>query len=186
MEIPRGDSRVACEEQAEKLIKNAQIKSWPVRVDQIAKQRGIRIRYVPLDDELSGMCFYKKGIAFVGVNALHALNRQRFTIAHEIGHIILHRHELQNNSAHVDKTITMLRRDGATARGTVKIEIQANQFAAALLMPKTLIHEYMNYQDLDYGVIQDEDAINEMAKAFVVSSTAMAIRIGNLSNSYLP
>lgn len=172
--------RATCERQAEKIIENAQITSWPVSVDHLAKERGIKVRYVPLDDELSGMCFYKNGVAFVGVNALHALNRQRFTIAHEIGHIILHQDELQNDRAHVDKTITILRRDGATAQGTVKIEIQANQFAAALLMPQALIRKYMNNQHLDYGVIQDEDAIEEMAKAFVVSSTAMAFRIGNL------
>lgn len=171
--------RRACERQAEKIIEDAEIASWPVRVDRLAKERGIKIRYVPLDDELSGICFYKEGIAFVGVNVRHAPNRQRFTIAHEIGHIMLHQDELRD-SAHVDKTITMLRRDGDSAQGNVKIEIQANQFAAALLMPESLIRKYMDHKNLNYGVIQDEDAIEDMAKAFMVSSTAMAFRIGHI------
>ena len=140
---PRKLDRAACEKQAEKLIEEANIARWPVRVDRLAKERGIKIRYEPLDDELSGMCFYKDAVAFVGVNARHAPNRQRFTIAHEIGHILLHQDVLQKG-AHVDKTITMLRRDGESAQGSVLIEIQANQFAAALLMPEFLIRKYMD------------------------------------------
>ena len=115
----------------------------------------------------------------VCVNAWHSQNRQRFTIAHEIGHIILHNEELKGGAL-VDKTITMLRRDARSASGVHRIEVEANQFAAALLMPRGFIDEYMEEHGLDYGVINDEDAIEDMARAFQVSSMAMAIRLGNI------
>ena len=171
--------RQSCEQQAERILKAANIDSWPVRVDRLAKEEGIKIRYEPLDDELSGMCFYKDGVPIIGVNSRHAPNRQRFTIAHEFGHIIMHADILQNG-AHVDKTITMLRRDPDSAQGVLEIEIQANQFAAAILMPDFLIRKYMDENNLDYGLLQDEDVIEEMAKAFKVSSTALAIRMGTI------
>ena len=59
---------------------------YPVRIERIAKVHGIRIRYEPLDDELSGMIFFKDNQAVIGVNAHHNPNRQRYTIAHELGH----------------------------------------------------------------------------------------------------
>ena len=36
----------------------------------------------------------------------------------------------------------------------------------------------MEENNLDYGLLQDEDVIEEMAKVFKVSSTALAIRMG--------
>lgn len=175
----RAMDRQSCELEAEKLLRAANIDSWPVRVDRLAKEQGIKVRYEPLDDELSGMCFFKDGVPVVGVNARHAPNRQRFTIAHEFGHIVMHADILQNG-AHVDKTITMLRRDPDSAQGVVEIEIQANQFAAAILMPDYLIRKYIEQNNLDYGHLQDEDVIGDMAKAFKVSSTALAIRMGTI------
>ena len=171
--------RQSCEQQAERILKAANIDSWPIRVDRLAKEEGIKIRYEPLDDELSGMCFYKDGVPIIGVNSRHAPNRQRFTVAHEFGHITMHA-DILKNGAHVDKTITMLRRDPDSAQGVLEIEIQANQFAAAILMPDFLIRKYMEENNLDYGLLQDEDVIEEMAKAFKVSSTALAIRMGTI------
>lgn len=59
------------------------------------------------------------------INSLHHPHRQRFTIAHEIGHRVKHTREL---SSFEDKTFF---RNGDSNL----IEIQANKFAAELLMP---------------------------------------------------
>ena len=171
--------RKTCEARAVSLLKEAGVESAPVRVDRIAKSLGIKVRYEPLDDELSGMIFLKNGIAVIGVNSRHSANRQRFTIAHEIGHYTLHSDILQKG-AHVDKVITMLKRDPEAARGVVGIEVEANQFAAELLMPKRIIVSYMKENDLEYGAMPDEDAIEAMSRKFKVSSTAMAYRLGSI------
>lgn len=171
--------RKSCENQAAKILSDAGVDKAPVRVDRIAKSHGIKVRYEPLDDELSGMIFLKDNLAVIGVNSRHSANRQRFTIAHELGHFFLHRDVLEKG-AHVDKLITMLKRDPDAARGVVGIEIEANQFAAGLLMPKRLIMSYMDERGIDYGTVPDDDAIEEMALTFKVSATAMAFRMGTL------
>lgn len=168
-----------CEQAAQQVLDREKIDQWPVRIDRIAKRNGIKIQYSPLDDELSGMAFYKDGVAVVGVNARHHVRRQRFTIAHELGHIELH-DDVLRKGMHVDKVITMLNRDTRSTTGTISIEIEANQFAAELLMPRDLVLRYMDERGLDYGMVPDDDAIDAMARAFNVSTTAMTYRIAKI------
>lgn len=125
------------------------------------------------------MVFYKDDAPVIGVNSKHHVRRQRFTIAHELGHLQLH-DDVLRKGMHVDKVITMLNRDTQSATGSVSIEIEANQFAAELLMPRGLVIQYMDENDLDYGSVPDEQAIDSMANAFNVSSTAMTYRVAKI------
>lgn len=143
----------------------------PTAVEKIARDCGIRVEKLPLDDELSGMSFVKDGAAVIVVNMSHHPNRQRFTIAHELGHHILHKDYLINN-VHVDKAV--LRRDGVSSRGTESKEVEANAFAAELLMPLSQVEPY---RDVD---INDEGQLIEVARKFKVSTSAIAIRISNI------
>jgi Zn-dependent peptidase ImmA (M78 family) len=149
--------------------------SLPVPVERIAKQLGIQVRFSPLDQELSGMIFIKDGVPIVGVNSIHHPNRQRFTIAHEIGHYILHR-ELLTSEVHVDKQFPALMRDENSATGTESIEIQANRFASCLLMPQVLLDQALKGRHFD---IDDPRPLEELAKRFRVSKQALDYRIGN-------
>lgn len=171
--------RKSCESRAVSVLNEAGVTKHPVRVDRIAKSHQIKIRYEPLEDELSGMIFFKGDIPVIGVNARHNANRQRFTIAHELGHFFLHSDVLRRG-AHVDKVVTILNRDSEAARGVSNIEIEANQFAAELLMPKFLIAAFLGKNGLDIRMMPDDDIIAEMAKAFRVSMTAIAIRLGTI------
>src|ERR1700691_4612477 len=126
--------RESVEARASKLLANLGIEEIPVPVEKIAKSLGARVRFSPLDDELSGFVFIKDGVPIIGVNSLHHPNRQRFTIAHEIAHLQLHRDWI-TTTVHVDKDFPALMRDANSATGTEKKEIEANQFASALLMP---------------------------------------------------
>ena len=171
--------RRSCEVHAKEILRSAEVRRHPVRVDRIAKAQGIKIRYEPLDDELSGMIFIKDNQAVIGVNAHHSPNRQRFTIAHELGHYFLHA-DILRQGAHVDTVVTMLQRDQGTALGTMNIEIEANQFAAELLMPRHLIDDYLNAEGLGSTAKSDDAVIEYIAKAFKVSTTAMAIRLATI------
>lgn len=176
--LARLDKR-ACEARASEVLLNSEIRRHPVKVDRIAKRHGIKIRYEPLDEQLSGMIFLKDNQAVIGVNAHHRPNRQRFTIAHELGHFFLHSDILQQG-AHVDTMITMLKRDQAAALGTVNIEVEANQFAAELLMPKKLIREYLSREGIAQSAAADDLVVETLAKAFRVSVAAMAIRLTSI------
>ena len=100
--------------QALQLIEQHGIKTAPVPIERIARALGVKVQYAPFDGELSGMAFIKDGVPIIGVNSLHHPNRQRFTLAHELAHIQLHRDQLEN-AVHVDKG--SLRRDLLSAAG---------------------------------------------------------------------
>ena len=68
----------------------------PVDVDSVAQSYGIEIRKDDVSDKLSGFLVRstKGGNPIIGVNCKHHPNRQRFTIAHELGHYLLHEGEV--------------------------------------------------------------------------------------------
>ena len=175
--------RIGPEELARNLRTELKLVQVPVPVERIAKALGAEIRFSPLDDELSGMIFVKSGVPVIGVNAMHHPNRQRFTIAHEIGHLKMHR-SLIETKVHVDKafsTFSGLRRDGHSASGNDSIEIAANQFAAELLIPERELIEMVGRQVID---IDDDGPVEELARRFKVSRKAMEYRLLRIAHRH--
>lgn len=153
------------------------IKTIPVPVEKIAKALGAIVRFSPLDEELSGMVYIKDGVPVIGVNSLHHPNRQRFTIAHEIGHLVMHR-DVISEEVHVDKQFRVLMRNSGSATGLEEIEVQANQFAAELLIPSSMFDPTKISSDID-----DESPLDELAKKFRVSKQMLEYRIRGLSQT---
>ena len=91
------------------------------------------------------------------------------------GHLELHR-DMITSSVHVDKNFPVLMRDTKAATGIELVEIQANQFAAELLMPQAKLDEALASKPFD---IDDDDPIEELAKKFKVSKQALEYRIRN-------
>ena len=162
--------------QVHHLLEKHDITTVPVPVERLARLLGARLRFSPLDEELSGMIYIKGVTPIIGVNSHHHPNRQRFTIAHEIGHLLLHRDQIIDQ-VHIDKRFPVLMRDSNSATGTDLMEIEANQFAAELLMPASLLSEMLNKQGFD---IDDEEPLQRLAKTFRVSRQALEFRIRNL------
>ena len=160
-------------EHVEALLQQHKVTAPPVPVDRIAKALGIQLRFSPLDDELSGMIYIRKDGPIIGINSLHHPNRQRFTLAHECGHFLLHKAKI-TEAVHVDKSFPMLMR---STTGIDEMEIEANFFAAELLIPDAFIRELVKNDPID---IDAEAAIDALAKRFKVSQAAMRLRLGNL------
>ncbi len=110
------------QERTKALLQENNITSAPVPVERIAKALDAQLRYSPLDEELSGMIYVKDGTPIIGVNALHHPNRQRFTMAHAIGHLVLHRTEI-TKEIHVDKGFPILMRYTVSSTGVEEMEI---------------------------------------------------------------
>ena len=161
---------------AQLLLDDLRVTAPPIPVERIAQSLNAQLRYSPLDDELSGMVYVKEGTPIIGVNALHHPNRQRFTIAHECGHLILHKAQI-SKEVHVDKDFPMLMRDSVSAAGVNEMEIEANFFAAELLMPEALLTTALGNEPFD---IDDENAVSALARNFKVSPSAIRFRLGNL------
>ena len=152
----------------------------PIRVDSLAKSLRIEIKYERFDEDLSGVLVKEATRAVIGVNSSHAITRQRFTIAHELGHLVLG-HE---GEVFVDKTLRnqamVIRRDGKSSLGIDEDEVQANRFAAELLMPKDLIAAQAAKTLGKKSKLTPDELVQELARTFQVSQQAMEYRLTNL------
>jgi Zn-dependent peptidase ImmA (M78 family) len=148
----------------------------PVPIEAVARKLRLTVKAAPLGSDLSGILIVERGHGAIGYNVDHAVVRQRFTIAHEIAHFLLHVERGQESQVFVDRYVVH-RRDGLAAAGTDKQEVEANRFGAALLMPKRLVLEQISRRNLD---LDDEEAVFSLASRFQVSSAAMTNRLNTL------
>ena len=132
-----------------------------------------------MEDSMSGFFVIKNGKKTIVVNNSHHENRKRFTIAHELGHAILHAKD-KEDSLFIDKK-QVYNRNLKSAEGTNIQEIEANRFAACLLMPsETILEHIKNEGEFFYDFSDDESSINYLAKKFDVSKVAMTHRLSSL------
>jgi Zn-dependent peptidase ImmA (M78 family) len=115
-----------------------------------------------LPDHVAG-ALWRNGVgAIVWVNAVHSVERQRFTIAHELGHVGCRHADIT-----VDTTATI---SGHTHEPR---EVQANAFAAELLAPRAGVKALV---ERDPGL---EDLVR-LAAHFGISTVAALYRCSTL------
>jgi len=158
---------------ATELLERAAVASTPVPVDRVAAAVGASIRFEAFDGQMSGMVLRSTdGTAVIGINSNHSAVRRRFSIAHEIGHLVLH----EEDALHVDAWTPFAYRTDTSSLGTDPREIEANQFAAELLMPEQLVRaDVQGFADLSV-----EDVVERMAERYEVSAQAMTLRLHRL------
>jgi Zn-dependent peptidase ImmA (M78 family) len=136
-------------------------------VDVVAAARDLDINVYTqhLSDSISGILRRDKrlggpSVFVILVNSGHHPNRQRFTVAHELGHFMLHRSRAEAEGGIQD--------DEFYRALSGPQETQANQFAADLLMPWPLIKALQD---------QGTTGLESLARALSVSQQTMAIRL---------
>lgn len=160
-------------EAARQLLKSHGALTAPIDVRHLAAKLKIDVLYEDLDDDISGFLLLKNNKPYIAINKSHHPNRQRFSLAHEIAHFVLHSNP--QKSLFVDRLVYF--RNVASKSGEVREEIEANTFAAELLMPEFLLRNELK----NYGEELDENDIFKLANAFGVSSEAMGYRLANLN-----
>ncbi len=135
----------------------------PVDVLGIAEKMGFNLINTVEDQAISGHIELKDGIPFCHYNSLEPITRQRFTIAHEIGHYALG--HLENGKQFRDTSNNF-------QLGQDFQEMQANQFAAELLMPAKVVD----------WLIKDRNiaTVESLSEKLKVSTTAMVYRLKKL------
>jgi len=152
-------------EKAMSLLKMAGIKKPPVDVNKIAKALGFTVIPFEYPDAFSGEIFIKGNVKSIGVNKRHSKTRQRFTIAHEIGHYI-------NGHTYYDKTGDMYEDESFDYSNPMhQQEKEANFFAAELLVPKNFVKKDLDKFGLD---------IPRLSELYNVSEQMMWIRLTSL------
>jgi Zn-dependent peptidase ImmA (M78 family) len=171
-------TRRELEEKAADILKKHGIIEAPVPIDYIARQEGLRIVQSAFSGDVSGALLRSDGVAGIAVNANQTSTRKRFTIAHELAHFLLNH---RPDEDHLDWEFTVLRRDDKSAGGTDMREIEANAYAANLLMPKEFLRADLARHLNRNGVLElsDEDRVL-LAKRYRVSGIAMTYRLVNL------
>lgn len=171
------------EREASRVLSAHSITDPPVPVQELATEIGVKVRFQPFSGNSDISAVLKRGeeTAVIGVNSAHPQNRQRFSIAHELGHYYLHSDEpvFIDFSSRIQKPNARYR-NSMSSEASNREEIDANTFAAALLMPRKMVrNEFAALLDRD-PEIDSETLLREMAAIFGVSRDAMNFRLLNL------
>jgi len=148
------------------------LKNIPVNVEGIIRLHGIGLnKNANLADGLSGE-IRKIGEEDyqISTQSNEHYYRKRFTMAHELGHFLLHKDKIGNGVNDTPAYRTSEKDDLFNTNITQENETEANAFAAALLMPKGAIEYYVG----------EKKSLKEMSTIFQVSERALEIRIKNL------
>ena len=143
-----------------------------------------------LPDNISGASMTTEhGKQMIVVNEDQPEKRKKFTIAHELGHLILGHDTPLNtqdkatipNNRQLRNPSQILFRDDKTSEGSDWREIEANHFAASLLMPKNLLNKEINkLTQKNSKIYLSEYNVHELADIFGVSDISMSIRLSRL------
>lgn len=165
---------------ANMLLHKAGIRTAPIDLDAIIRLVGAEVRLEKADQEVSGGLYRLPQSTIIGVNAEHPPVRRRFTIAHELGHLVLH-----DLPVFVDRTFPangpfagtpLFKRSHVSSTATDPIEIEANRFAACLLMPRSFLEK--DLAEVAFPVRADD--VDRLATLYEVSAQAMTFRLTNL------
>ena len=154
---------------AEEVLKINNCDKPPIDPSDIARKIGIKVMDCSFENpNISG--YYDFDEKTIYVNRNEFVKRQQFTIAHELGHAILHE-DWVNSSEY-----TCLYRDQfIKATDDIK-ELEANEFAGHLLVPSFLLNKY--YEELktseEYLI---EDILQKISDVFFVSIPVIKIRL---------
>lgn len=156
------------------LLNNLGISQPPINPSSIAEELGIKVEKAPFSDDLSGVLMRSNGSAIIALNKSHKKVRQRFTIAHELGHFVMN----HKGDMFVDQKV-FNKRDGRSGIAIDPQEIEANDFAACLLMPEKMVLAEV-FKLVPEQTTDRRELISKLAQIFDVSTQAMEFRLINL------
>lgn len=160
-----------CRDKADEILRKYDLKKPFVNVFDVAQGEGIEVVYFrpqnPTDEGISGF-FYQDERTMakkIYVNKSDSIQRQAYTIAHELGHYFLE-HKPSEYSVLLRQAVYAAKKDDA--------EKEADAFAAELLMPKEMIETAKK----EYKLSDNDELI--LSQLFGVSQQAMQNRLRNL------
>ena len=139
------------------------LQTAPVDLNGIASVLGAMVTMDALGPDIAGKIARAPKGYIITINNRDVRTRQRFTLAHEIAHLVLHKDLIGDGVE-----------DNVLYRSTKlsdDVERQANRYAADILMPAGVVRRYFK---------SGQRAISELASIFEVSPEAMRIRLINL------
>lgn len=148
-----------------------------IDVVKLAHSFGIEVYGRDFKDNTSSYIEFDDNKRFnIYVNKYHSKERQRFSIAHEIAHFILHEDEIKKNKKVAREDVASLSK---------KEEMEADNLAASILMPEKWIEKFLKQLKANKNQKLDEFVIEAVARKFNVSIPASIVRLRELKY-YVP
>ncbi|HMN69895.1 MAG TPA: ImmA/IrrE family metallo-endopeptidase [Bdellovibrionales bacterium] len=147
--------------------------------DLLVRALGIELQCVDeMENSISGFSVSAENKRVIGIRSTEfESKRGRFTLAHELGHLMLH----QNSVINYSRAEVFFRHNNGIGKNDPR-EYEANFFAACLLMPEQLVTaEVDKLLFPEIGLSGCE--VEGLAETFNVSSAAMTVRLSQLGYS---
>ena len=160
-------------ELTQELLSKYRVREPAVPVYDIAQGEGAILQFTRFNNEISGLLLRRGQEIIIAVEKAQPPARKRFTVAHELGHLMLH----QGKELRVDTKFRVNLRSPESSTAEDVEEIESNAFGAALLMPEAFLKKDLFDFEFD---IDDEDQVKALAKRYEVSAQAMTLRLVNL------
>ena len=142
------------------------LSEYPVKLGAIAKRLGVKVLLSTLPRGTSGQIGQENGEFVIRINRHEAKHRQRFTLAHELAHYLLHRALIVAEGGWSEN---VLLRSGQPA----SVEHEANRLASDLVIPSAQLAE----ATAKYSGPMTGEVIEDLARSFRVSAAAMEIKL---------
>ncbi len=155
----------AAREKAIALLSMYGLTTPPIDVKAIAEELGFDIVLFPFPDTMSAVLRINDSKKVIAVNHSQSEVRQRFSVAHELGHYL---------SGHEDYShdrVVAVEYENKYNNPMYLMEQEADEFAAELLMPSFLLRKEL---------VKDRSDAKDLAKKYSVSEQAMWIQLINL------
>jgi len=156
-------------EMARRTIKKYGLDTVPINLDVIFDKEGYKKVEINKPNGVDGSITYIPGKGtFIAINTAKPLNRIRFTLAHELGHIFLNHDKRDVYDGEKYREMDGIDLDELPSSAPAK-EVEANIFASELLIPLEQLKKYTRHGfDLE-----------KLAEIFQVSKHAMSIAYNN-------
>lgn len=150
----------AVKKEVQRLHRSFSINSPPVNPVAIAKGLGVGVQFAKFSGDYQNVSgFFDPEENLIIVNQDEYPLRQTFTIAHELGHALLHKDWVKSDDYRI------FWRDDDTDKGEVH-EKEANAFAAHLLVPRKFLDS-----------VYDELSVEDLSRLFAVSVPVIKNRL---------
>lgn len=139
----------------------------PVKLGAIAQRLGVKVLRSTLPRGTSGQIGVEDGSFVIRINRHEAKHRQRFTLAHELAHFLLHRDRIEAANGWAENVLLR------APNQPMQIEYEANRLASDLVIPS----EQLARVTAEYSGPMTPEVIEDLARRFGVSTAAMEIKL---------
>jgi len=140
---------------------------YPVKLGAVADRLGVKVLLSTLPRGTSGQIGKEDGDFVIRINRHEAKHRQRFTLAHELAHFLLHRDKIVAAGGWSENVLLR------APNQPIQIEYEANRLASDLVIPSRLLEQ----ATADYTGPMTSEVIEDLARRFGVSTAAMEIKL---------